>query len=246
MAAGPSTAGFGYFRNDLPPLANGSTRILKGKKLANGACRYPNVDDETEVPPGGWEVRTLALDPNGCRKLIEEGTPTAAALAAVDGTESVSAVASTEAPDSGGASALAAYTTKRAYIRIFWMDPVNIKVNQDVTELKWDYNGSVVGNGVTIGHWVGFTPTGWINYGNTVSDLYATGLTSYRGQTTSHFYNTTFCKFPLPTVYTHYYYVRMWGHANGTATWSQSSDSIDECLPFHWDKLTAYGSFPGF
>lgn len=54
----------------------------------------------------------------------------------------------------------------------------------------------------------------------------------------------SFC-WPLPTVYTHYYYVRMWGHPNGTATWSQSSDSVDECFPFHWDKLTAYGAFPG-
>jgi hypothetical protein len=47
-------------------------------------------------------------------------------------------------------------------------------------------------------------------------------------------------------VYTHYYYVRMWGHNNGTATWSQSSDSVGECLPLHFDKITAYGAFPGF
>jgi hypothetical protein len=38
----------------------------------------------------------------------------------------------------------------------------------------------------------------------------------------------------------------MWGHKDGTATRSQSSDSIDECFMFHWDKITAYGAFPGF
>jgi hypothetical protein len=29
---------------------------------------------------------------------------------------------------------------------------------------------------------------------------------------------------------------------DGTA----SHDSIDECVMFHWDKITAYGAFPGF
>lgn len=38
----------------------------------------------------------------------------------------------------------------------------------------------------------------------------------------------------------------LWGHPNGTATWSQSSDSIDECFPFHTEKVSGYGPFPGF
>lgn len=41
-------------------------------------------------------------------------------------------------------------------------------------------------------------------------------------------------------------YVRIWGHKDETATWSQSSDSIDGCFRFHSDKITAYGAFPGF
>lgn len=246
VAAAPSTAGFGYFRTDLPALANRSTSILSGKKLANGACRYANVDAETEVPLDGWVERTIALDPDGCRKLIEAGTPTIVSPAGVDGMESSRSVASPAAPEgpstNGGESIL---STKSAYIRIFWMDVVNLKVNQDVTQINWTYNGSTVSGGITTGFWNWLSATGWSKYASNVTGLYGPGSTYYRGQTTSDFKNSSFC-WPLPTVYTHYYYVRMWGHPNGTATWSQSSDSVDECFPFHWDKLTAYGTFPGF
>ena len=75
---------------------------------------------------------------------------------------------------------------------------------------------------------------------------YLSGDTAVLGTTTSDFVNGTFCPKPLPDVWTHYYYVRMWGQRDGRATWSRSSDSVDECFPFHWDKITAYGTFPGF
>lgn len=63
VAAAPSTAGFGYFRTDLPALINRSTWILSGKKLANGACRYPNVDAVTEVPNVGSPERHRDMEP---------------------------------------------------------------------------------------------------------------------------------------------------------------------------------------
>ena len=123
------------------------------------------------------------------------------------------------------------------------MDPVNLKVNQDVTQVHWSYNGSTVSGAYANGFFNWWS--GWSKIGSTVTAAYQAGNTSILGTTTSDYKNSNFC-WPGPTTYTHYYYVRMWGHANGTATWSQSSDSIDECLPFHWDKITAYGAFPGF
>ena len=246
VAAAPSTAGFGYFRTDLPPVVNRSTWILQGKKLANGACRYSNVNAETEVPAEGWVERTLALDPDGCRKLVEAGTPTVFSAADDDEMETYESVARpTAAPGSSTDGGVATLSTRSAYIRIFWMDPANLKVNQDVTQINWTYNGSTVSSGVTYGYWNWLSATGWSKYASTVTGLYGPSSTYYRGQTTSDFRNSSFC-WPLPTVYTHYYYVRMWGHPNGSATWSQNSDSVDACFPFHWDKLTAYGAFPGF
>ena len=64
----------------------------------------------------------------------------------------------------------------------------------------------------------------------------------FRGNTWSKFMNDWFC-WPLPTVCTYYYYNRMWGHPDGTATRSQSSDSIDECARLHFDVYSAYGQF---
>lgn len=165
--------------------------------------------------------------------------------AGTNGNESSNSVA-TPSPSGGAADALSALSSgsQTAYIRIFWMDPANIKVNQDVTQVHWSYNGSTVSSAYANGYFNWFTFTQWSKISSSLTAAYQSGNTSILGTTTSD-HKSTFCV-PLPTTYTHYYYVRMWGHANGTAPWSQSSDSVDECFPFHWDKITAYGAFPGF
>lgn len=245
-ASEPSTAGFTDFRTGLAPLLNARTWILKGTKLANGACRYKNVNDESVVPPGGWEERSIALDSVRCRKLLEAGTPTNLSPGGGKGDAQASASVAADPSESAGAGIQPlASGTQTAYIRIFWMDPANLKVNQDVTQVHWSYNGSTVSSAYANGYWNWLTQTGWLKIASNVTAAYQSGNTSILGTTTSDFGNPTFC-WPLPTTYTHYYYVRMWGHNNGTATWSQSSDSIDECFRFHWDKITAYGAFPGF
>jgi hypothetical protein len=247
-ASGPSTAGFSFFRSGLAPLLNAQSWILQGTKLANGACRYRNVNTETEVPKGGWEERTIALDPTRCRKLVEAGTPTTLSAGSDEGMASLSAVATPPSPSGGNASAVqpnSIQSTQSAYIRIFWMDPINLKVNQDVTQINWTSNGTTVSNGSTNGFWNWLTTTHWQLLDDSATNAYGPGSTYFIGQTTSNFFNSWFCA-PLPNVYTHYYDVRMWGHPNATATWAQASDTIDECAPFHWDKITAYGAFTGF
>lgn len=86
--------------------------------------------------------------------------------------------------------------------------------------------------------------SGWSQLYSGKSGSYGPSNSYYLGNTISGFSNNVFC-WPLPTVYTYYYFNKMWGHPNGTATRDQSSDSIDECLPFHVDIESAYGHFPG-
>ena len=140
----PSTAGFSHFRSGMAPLMNSHRWILQGKKLANGACRFETVDGEMEIPLSGWEERTIALDPGGCRKLMEAGTPTDLTSASPKGTESSASVAAPSPASAPSAPGAAVLTTTTAYIRIFWMDPASIKVNQDVTQVHWSSNGSTV------------------------------------------------------------------------------------------------------
>jgi hypothetical protein len=66
----------------------------------------------------------------------------------------------------------------------------------------------------------------------------------YMGDTWSKFGNAIFCPTPAP-VWTIYYYNRVWGFPDGHATRAQSSDSQNECLPFHTNIETAYGNYPG-
>jgi hypothetical protein len=73
--------------------------------------------------------------------------------------------------------------------------------------------------------------------------LWGSGSSSLRSESWSNYSNGVFC-WPLPTVYTHYYYDRIWGFPDGHATRAQSSDSVNECLPFHFD-ISAYGNWPG-
>lgn len=45
-------------------------------------------------------------------------------------------------------------------------------------------------------------------------------------------------------VYTYYYYYnRVWGHSNGTATRANSTDTVDECVPLFPGVQSAYGQW---
>ena len=61
---------------------------------------------------------------------------------------------------------------------------------------------------------------------------------AFRGQTRSTFKNSFVCS--NPPTYTYYLYNRVYGHKNGTATISQSSQTYDDCLPLHVFILTGY------
>lgn len=223
----------------LPPLIDGRTWIVQGTKLANGACGYRYPTKAAAIPTAGWEVRSIAIDMKTCRKLMEEGTPTSFATDGA-GVASVMSVV-----DDGSATSTQALTTstKDAWQRVIWRDLPGLLLNADLTQITWNYNGSTVSGGVTVGGWSWNTATQWQLTAHSGSDSYGPGSSYYFGRTTSTFSNTFFCGGNL--VRTFYYNNDMWGHPNGTATRSQNSDTLNECLPVHIDIQSAYGKWPG-
>lgn len=113
-----------------------------------------------------------------------------------------------------------------------------------MVQVNWHYNSATVWGGSTNGAWQFNTATHWQLTAHSLTDLYGPSSSYYRGQGTATFYNNYLC-YPLPAVHTYYYYVRMWGRPDGSATRDQSSDSVDECLPFHIDIESEYGQWPG-
>src|SRR4051794_12749286 len=78
-----------------------------------------------------------------------------------------------------------------------------------------------------------------------VTELYGANHSSYRGPRprpsgTAYFWDDPGAK----SVYTYDFYNRV-GHGNGTATRSQSSDSVDECVPPHVRIQSADGQWYG-
>jgi hypothetical protein len=228
-----------YTRTGLAPLLNPTQWILRGAKQPNGACRYSYPTGSAVVPASGWIVRSIAIDVDGCRKLFEQGTPTAFST---DRSDSTALVTDSQSGTSSGPVVVA--STKSAWQRVIWRDIFGILTNAVMVQVNWTYNGSTVSGGSTNGAWQLNTATEWKLDAKSLSQLYGPGSSYYRGQGTATFSNSQFCH-PLPVVHTYYYYVRMWGHPNGTATRDQSSDSVDECIALHVDIESAYGQWPG-
>lgn len=240
LPASAAQGGFDFSGRPTRPLANPKTWILQGEKLSTGACRYRYPSSDAVIPALGWELRSIGIDMATCRKLMEEGTP--------QGFAADPSMASLTETATGTASSGINITTatQGAWQRSIWRDLGGVLVNADLTQINWTYNGSTVSGGSTTGGWSWNTATGWTLGAHTVSQLYGSGSSSYRGQTTATFINSYFCNQPgAKTVYTYYYWNRVWGFPNGTATRSESSDTVDECLPLHNDIQSAYGQWPG-
>ncbi len=246
VASADPPPGFGSERQSLPPLTGARTWILQGEKLPSGGCSYPYATGAEKIPGRGWTLRSIALDPDRCRKLMEEGTPTAFSDDSGPGiglvTETVSGDPAAVKGADPSASTAAVAATKGAWQRVIWRDAVGILTTAVVTQINWTFNGATVSGGSTTGAWQFNTATKWKLDVKSLTQLYCGGASCYRGQATATFSNSFFCA-PLPVVYTYYYYKRVWGHANGTSTRSQSSDPQGECLPLHIDIELAYGQW---
>lgn len=248
-SSGPAdiTAGYNFtYRTGLPELDDAHRWVLQGLKLPNGVCRYKYDLGPSEIPPAGWEIRSIAADVAQCAKLIEEGTPVTLGVSVQEeGTTVRELPTKNVASLDVGASAVTT-SSQAAWQKVTWYDPLpfgGLWVNFDVTQINWSYNGSTVSAGSSSGS-VGWRwGSGWdVTYSNSFNS-YGPGSSFFLGETNSGFDNQAFC-WPLQTAYTYYYYNRVWGHPNGTATRSQSSDTVDECVgPFHFDIQSAYGTW---
>ncbi len=227
LAAKPAADGYVYQRTELAALGDARSYVLQGTKVADGRCHYDYP--EVRVPAGAsaWEVRDVAIDPVRCKKIVEEGVPAEPDLKLTDGDKRI-----TEAiPETNGATAAggeAVTSTASGYNWTWWEDVLGIKVNQDRTNISWAYNGSCSSSGSTSGEWTWAYGTGWeiVSYGGSEYE----SCSYYRGTTYSTFKNASFC-WPLPTVYTYYYYVRAYGYPSGSIGGTRSTDSVDECAP---------------
>ena len=204
-------------------LAETRTWDLQGEKLKGGGCRYVDEEEVQEIPEEGWARITIAVDPTKCRKRMQEGTPT-------DSNEFRKAAGIDAAPEQ---SLLA--SRRGAWQAVLFYDIANLHLTTQSTQIYWTYNGSTVSNGTTTAGCVRNYTWWTIDY-CTPSQSYPAG--TYRGQSVARFHSN-FCV-GLPTTYIYQYYNRVWGHPNGTATRSQSSDSNDECIILHSAVFAGY------
>jgi hypothetical protein len=233
---------FSYMRVGSPPIVDAKQWVLQGTNLSDGSCQYPYPSIGREIPPGGWVLRSIGINVSKCAMLMEEGAPaeplSLAELDAAAGGDALNETLPTASKSTDGLQALATTSTRGAWQMVSWLDIVSLPTTRDRTQIHWTYNGSSVLSGNTAGWWWSAN-TGWILTANTVTQQFeADG--AFRGQTTATFKNGVFCGSLQPVVWTYYWYNRVYGHANGTATISQSSDYYNSCLPLHVDILTGY------
>jgi len=182
-AAGAELSGWSYVRTGLEPMASARTWVLQGEKLQNGSCRYRYATGPTEIPIDGWVVRSIALDPARCRKLMQEGSPTFLKADA----PSVTSIFETVSAHKAGDGAYRTASTQGAWQRVVWKDVAGLLVNADLTQINWTYNGSTVSGGSTTGGWFWNTATQWQLGAHGASDLHGSGSSYYRGHTVAVF-----------------------------------------------------------
>ena len=229
-------------RTNLEPLQDPRTWVLRGKKLEDGSCRYRYDFGEREVPPGGWVIRSIAVDMSNCTKVMEEGSPVTILSPEMILNGAVSATSQSLATltmAGGGAQTLAASSTRGAWQIVSWLDLASAPTSRTKTQIRWTYNGTAVLSGNASGTWWFLDFTGWrLAFKDLTQKFEADG--SFRGQTRATYENGTFCGSSNPMVFTFINHNRVWGHKNGTATIAQSSDTVNDCLPLHVDITTGY------
>jgi hypothetical protein len=242
-AAEQPVTGFQYLRVGSPALVDATRWVLQGKKQRDGSCDYQYPSQERELPENGWVLRSIGINTSTCTKLMEEGSPAEPLALSADpagGTSTSTSLPTLSKSGSDNAQGLAATSTRGAWQLVSWLDIASLKTSWDHTQIYWTYNGTSVLSGNTAGRWWWLDFTGWrlVAGSNVISQRFESDG-AFRGQTKATMRNPTFCA-PFPTTYTYYYYNRVYGHANGTATISQSSDSVNDCVALHVDIVTAY------
>ncbi len=206
-----------YQQVKLSPFINSRTYVLTGRPSATGCTyAYPAI----EIPDGidHWQVRDVAVDPDECVKLVEEGVPTAAESPGA-------AMASTTLPLGAEGQAATAATAASGYAHAWFENVFGQSLTSDTTYLTWAYSGGCVTSSSSYGDW------SW-NYG------YGWGLVSNNGsrsQSCAQVTATTWSTFRNGSCYEYYYSVTAVGKSNGGFTGSRSDSATCGPIWEHFD-----------
>lgn len=217
-----------YRRAELAPFDQSIIYVVTGEQTKAG-CTYEYPDFKVPADVDWWQVRDIALDPERCRKLVEEGVPTVdTAPASASDMASTSAVISS----AGGAEGSGFATTSVAsgYARAWYTDLPGYEVTSDTTYISWTYNGTCTQSGNASANWSWRAGTGWSLISGSNGGTANRTCSRYFADSWATMKNSAFC--PWTTVYTYYYHVRIYGWYNGTVTGSRSdATSGGLCLP---------------
>jgi hypothetical protein len=234
--AADGSSGFPIRLQTRLPLIMARQWVLQGTKTTSGGCSFSVPTEQTPLPESRWVVRSIAIDPDACTKLMEEGIPTYDPPA-IDGATFIDA---SQIQDDSDALAIGG-STRSAWQWVGYKDIPGLTTTYDVTEITWGYDGSNVYSGSVKQYNAWWIYTGWEKvYAYKSGSLEPSG-DYYLGNTWAKFKNSVFC--PGSTVYTYYYYNKMWGYPDGTATRSWSSDTINDCLRLFEEVYSAYGQY---
>lgn len=220
----PSTVGasaWSYRQDKLAPLLTSSLEVIQGVRNSQG-CQFPAERDGRVVPPGSvWEVRDVAIDLEGCRKLRESGIPTSLVTPSLE--NSVAEPIPLSRPES---IVLSASGSRSITHLVWWTDLVGLPLTSDRTDISWSWSAGCVTSGSGQANFGWNTATGWYLLEHASSG--SRTCSRYFGTSNSHFRNTAFCG---QQVDTWYFYVQDYGFSDGSASTYRSSDTYTECLP---------------
>lgn len=152
LPAAADSSGFIWRRDALPPLASSLTYVVQGTREKDGSCTYP-VRDHAPATGGAWVLRQLALDPQNCRAITEEGVPGDDFRSAngdrieVAPTANAMGRLASLSPVSGGglfAGPLMTTYSNSGYTQYWYNDGWGNLQTKVETDINWTFDGSCV------------------------------------------------------------------------------------------------------
>ncbi len=218
----------------LEPLRGSRTYELRGDPTDYG-CHFEFPALRSAPGSGHWTTRVVGVDMGHCYYLVEEGEPTSPPAPLGDGYSSEEVQATERSPNdpiaaqSVSPSSVCSPHSTAAIQRMRWNDILGLEVNSDRTSISWTYNCSTVSNTSASGYWTWLSGTGWSKESNSSTKSNPASY-YFVGETRSTFKNSFFCA-PLPQAWVWYYYNRVYGYSDGTASYTRSTDAYSACAP---------------
>ncbi|MEU5863662.1 hypothetical protein ABZ815_20995 [Nonomuraea sp. NPDC047529] len=139
-------------------------------------------------------------------------------------------------------SASAAWTRSEGYFETWWVDPINLTVNDVTNFVGWDWNGvNCIQPGWGNANYSWLTTTGWFKVADNFQNLY--GCTDHRSESYAHYANGSFCGVAVPAAHAYYprNVVQGWWDGNLTGLTDSYADSgCSFLLSHHYRVIRTY------